>query len=391
MLTIVAFLVALGLLIAVHEYGHYRVAVACGVKVLRFSVGFGKPLLRWQPQGSPTEFVLGAFPLGGYVRMLDEREGPVAPADRHRAFNRKPVSQRAFIVAAGPLANLALAVVLYAGVNWAGVQELSPWMAQPQEGSMAESAGLQAGHQVLAARPVNNGAEPGEWNTVRSMSDLQWQITQAALAGLEVQGGVQAATQSDVDSAIVELGKAVPGMKLEVELTHTLSRAFISDRVDGALLTLDPEFLGRLTPDGLLFVIAHEYAHVHLEHQKKLGLKAMELAGMPTPQFIASMTEFRDGRRPSTLMGHVAAVLDDMQLGVVQAREQAQPDSERHHPIVATPHQQGRHSYERRPLTSTVTKRPVYASESRGCAGSDPRRTGPSLLTDHWLVGCSRP
>ena len=124
----------------------------------------------------------------------------------------------------------------------------------------------------------------------------------------------------------------------------------------------------------------------------RLGDEAFApLAGMPTPQFIASMTEFRDGRRPSTLMGHVAAVLDDMQLGVVQAREQAQPDSERHHPIVATPHQQGRHSYERRPLTSTVTKRPVYASESRGCAGSDPRRTGPSLLTDHWLVGCSRP
>ena len=96
-----------------------------------------------------------------------------------------------------------------------------------------------------------------------------------------------------------------------------------------------------------------------------------------------------DVRMP--LMGHVAAVLDDMQLGVVQAREQAQPDSERHHPIVATPHQQGRHSYERRPLTSTVTKRPVYASESRGCAGSDQRRTGPSLLTDHGVVGWSRP
>lgn len=111
------------------------------------------------------------------------------------------------------------------------------------------------------------------------------------------QGGVQAATQSDVDSAIVELGKAVPGMKLEVALTRTLSRAFISDRVDGALLTLDPEFLGRLTPDGLLFVIAHEYAHVHLEHQKKLGLKAMELAGMPTPDMAFDAIE----RKPATM------------------------------------------------------------------------------------------
>ena len=104
MLTVIAFIVALSVLIAVHEYGHYRVAVACGVKVLRFSVGFGKPLLRWQSQGSPTEFVLGAFPLGGYVRMLDEREAPVEPHERHLAFNTQPLRSRAAIVAAGGLA-----------------------------------------------------------------------------------------------------------------------------------------------------------------------------------------------------------------------------------------------------------------------------------------------
>jgi membrane-associated protease RseP (regulator of RpoE activity) len=121
LLTIAAFIVALGLLIAVHEYGHYRVAVACGVKVLRFSVGFGKPLLRWQPKGSPTEFVLGTFPLGGYVRMLDEREAPVAAEERHLAFNTQPLRSRAAIVAAGPLANLLLAVLLYSIVNWNGV------------------------------------------------------------------------------------------------------------------------------------------------------------------------------------------------------------------------------------------------------------------------------
>ena len=122
MLTVVAFVVALGLLITVHEYGHYRVAVACGVKVLRFSVGFGKPLLRWQPKDSPTEFVLCALPLGGYVRMLDEREAPVDASERHLAFNTQPLKSRAAIVAAGPLANLLLAVVLYAVVNWTGVE-----------------------------------------------------------------------------------------------------------------------------------------------------------------------------------------------------------------------------------------------------------------------------
>ena len=88
MLTLIAFIGALAILIAVHEYGHYRVAVACGVKVLRFSIGFGKPLLRWQPKGSSTEFVLAAFPLGGFVRMLDEREAPVPPEERHLAFRR---------------------------------------------------------------------------------------------------------------------------------------------------------------------------------------------------------------------------------------------------------------------------------------------------------------
>ena len=111
-ITVVAFIAALALLIAVHEYGHYRVAVACGVKVLRFSVGFGKPVWRWQRPGSSTEFVIGMLPLGGYVRMLDEREAPVAPAERHLAFNTQRLRVRAAIVAAGPLANLALAVLL---------------------------------------------------------------------------------------------------------------------------------------------------------------------------------------------------------------------------------------------------------------------------------------
>jgi regulator of sigma E protease len=123
MLTVIAFIVALGLLIAIHEYGHYRVAVACGVKVLRCSVGFGKPILRWQRPGSPTEFVVGALPLGGYVRMLDEREAPVDPAERHLAFNTQPLRARAAIVAAGPAANLLLAVLIYAGLNWTGVEE----------------------------------------------------------------------------------------------------------------------------------------------------------------------------------------------------------------------------------------------------------------------------
>ena len=110
--TLIAFLVTLGVLIVVHEWGHYRVARACGVKVLRFSIGFGKTI--WTRRIGETEWAVSWLPLGGYVRMLDEREGPVAPHELDRAFNRKSLRQRAAIVAAGPLANLVLAVLLYA-------------------------------------------------------------------------------------------------------------------------------------------------------------------------------------------------------------------------------------------------------------------------------------
>ena len=137
MVTVLAFLVALALLIAVHEYGHYRMAVACGVKVLRFSVGFGMIIWRWQPKNSPTEFVIGMVPLGGYVRMLDEREGPVAPEERHLAFNRRPLWHRTAIVAAGPLANLLLAVALYAATGWIGAREAAPVLASPLPHSLA--------------------------------------------------------------------------------------------------------------------------------------------------------------------------------------------------------------------------------------------------------------
>jgi regulator of sigma E protease len=185
MLTIVAFLVALGLLIAVHEYGHYRVAVACGVKVLRFSVGFGRVVYRWRPKrqraGQDTEFVIGAFPVGGYVKMLDEREGPVDPAQRHLAFNTQPLKSRAAIVAAGPIANLLLAVLLYSVVNWYGVQEPQPILASPVAGSVAQQAGLRGGEQVQQAALDGDPLRP-----VRSFDDLRWLLTRGALDGQDV-------------------------------------------------------------------------------------------------------------------------------------------------------------------------------------------------------------
>jgi regulator of sigma E protease len=174
--TVLAFILTLGVLIIVHEYGHYRVAVACGVKVLRFSVGFGRVLVSRRYGPDQTEFVISALPLGGYVRMLDEREGDVAPHEVQRAFNRRPLWQRVAVVAAGPLANLLLAVLLYAAAQWFGVQEPKAVLSAPVAGSAAERAGLRSGDWV------REWSEDGvRWNEVLSMTDLRWQATQAAL------------------------------------------------------------------------------------------------------------------------------------------------------------------------------------------------------------------
>lgn len=195
LMTVLAFLVTIGVLVVIHEYGHYRAAVACDVKVLRFSVGFGRVL--WSRMRGETEFVVSALPLGGYVKMLDEREGTVHPSELHRAFNRKPLWQRAIVVAAGPFANLALAVLLYACVNWAGVDELRPWFAQPKADSIAAKAGLQSQDEIVALRPVTlkdeaeSDADGDGWMPIRSMTDLQWRLTQAALKGQDLRVRVQ--------------------------------------------------------------------------------------------------------------------------------------------------------------------------------------------------------
>ncbi|MGZ5714119.1 MAG: RIP metalloprotease RseP [Caldimonas sp.] len=176
--TVLAFLLTLGVLIVVHEYGHYRVAVACGVRVLRFSIGFGRVLWRRQARPDATEFVVCALPLGGYVRMLDEREGEVAPGELDRAFTRKRLGQRAAVVAAGPAANLLLAVALYATAHWIGVDEPKALLGPPAAASLAERAGLRAGDWVRSVSSDGN-----EWRDVRSLTDLRWQVTQSLLHG----------------------------------------------------------------------------------------------------------------------------------------------------------------------------------------------------------------
>jgi len=182
LISALAFIVTLGVLVIVHEYGHYRVAVACGVKVLRFSVGFGRVLWRRQATPDSTEFVVCALPLGGYVRMLDEREDNVPASDLHRSFNRKTLWQRSAIIVAGPLANLLLAVVLYAAAHWIGLDEPKAVVSQPVAATPAERSGLKAGDWVRAL-----AVEGDDWQDVHSLVDLRWQLMQAALAQQAVQ------------------------------------------------------------------------------------------------------------------------------------------------------------------------------------------------------------
>lgn len=159
--TLLATLVALGVLVTIHEWGHFWVARRCGVKVLRFSVGFGRPI--WMRTGRDgTEYAVAAIPLGGYVRMLDEREGDVPEALREQAFNNKSVYQRIAIVAAGPLVNLIFAVFAYACLFLSGINVVVPVIGQVVPGSPAAQALVPAGQEVLAV----DGYQVQSWNEV---------------------------------------------------------------------------------------------------------------------------------------------------------------------------------------------------------------------------------
>lgn len=170
-LYVAAFVVVLAVLIFFHELGHYLAARYCGVKVLRFSIGFGPVIWQRQFGVDRTEWALSLVPLGGYVKMLDEREAPVAPSELARAFNLQGVGARSLIVAAGPLANFLLAILLYWGVFMGGSHELLAIMGEPKPASPAAMAGIRAGEQVQAVDAV----------PVQTWNQLRWSLLQKAV------------------------------------------------------------------------------------------------------------------------------------------------------------------------------------------------------------------
>jgi len=158
--SIAAFVVALGILITVHEFGHYWVARKVGVKVLRFSIGFGKPLWKRRLGADQTELVIAVLPLGGYVKMLDETEGDVPEAEKHRAFNRQSIPKRTAVVVAGPLFNFLFAVLAYSFLYMTGIDGIKPVVGKVVEGSIAERAGFRAGDELLSV----DGKKVASWD-----------------------------------------------------------------------------------------------------------------------------------------------------------------------------------------------------------------------------------
>ena len=210
LITVLSFLVTVGVLVVVHEFGHYLAARLANVKILRFSVGFGKPLMVRRRGADQTEWVLAAIPLGGYVKMVDEREGPVAPADLPRAFNNQNVWTRIGIVIAGPLANFLLAFFVYWALFIAGMPGLKPVVGDPPAGTPAAYAGLANGDVVTAVSD----------ETVATWNDVRWLL----------------------------LKEAVKRGTVDIEV-KTASGSSATRRLDMSSLTkddLDKDFLGKL-------------------------------------------------------------------------------------------------------------------------------------------------
>jgi regulator of sigma E protease len=185
LITLGAFLLTLGVLVSFHEFGHFIAARACGVRVLRFAVGFGKPLLTYRA-ANQTEWVLASIPLGGYVKLLDgrDRNQAINPDDRKDAFDFKPLWQRSLIVAAGPFANFFLAVALFAAIYISGAPQLPAVLQNPPENSLAYEFGISQGDRVLGWQELSSNEVPiaGEFKVVLSWNSLRWNLMDALTA-----------------------------------------------------------------------------------------------------------------------------------------------------------------------------------------------------------------
>jgi regulator of sigma E protease len=210
---VLAFLVSIGILVAVHEYGHFWMARRVGIRVLRFSIGFGKPL--WKRRATDgTEYAISSIPLGGYVKLLDEREGPVAAEDLHAAYNRKPVWARVLVLLAGPFANFLFAAAAYWVLFVVGIPALKPILGEITPDSLAAQAGLRAGDQIVA---VGDRATATRESAVLAILDQLIEQRAIDLRLRDPQGGTRAA-QIRIEGSprpLTEPGALLPGLGFE--------------------------------------------------------------------------------------------------------------------------------------------------------------------------------
>ncbi len=215
LIIVAAFLVAIGILVAVHEFGHYWVAKKLGFKVLRFSIGFGKPLLmRVGKDADRTEYCIAAIPLGGYVKLLDEREGEVSAAEVHRSFTRRPVLHRIAVLLAGPAMNLLFASLLYAILAMVGTEIVKPVVGQVRLDSPAAVAGLQRGDEIVRVGNRSVG------DTEELQIALIRQFTDDGVVPLRVrrEGSERSLTLKVAEDrrAMTEPGKLLPGLGFDL-------------------------------------------------------------------------------------------------------------------------------------------------------------------------------
>jgi regulator of sigma E protease len=224
LLPIVAFVAAIGILVTVHEFGHFWVARRLGVKVLRFSIGFGKPL--WMKTFGPdkTELVVAAIPLGGYVKMLDEREGDVSEEEKHRAFNRQSIRTRVAVVVAGPLFNFLFAIFAYWMMFVAGVPGLRPIVGDVVPASFAAEAGFVSGDEILSVR----GRPTPTWeSTVMALLDAGLSEQLVFDVNVRDSGGRERALQVHLDrpDELLEKGGVLKNFGLDAwQPTATIDR-----------------------------------------------------------------------------------------------------------------------------------------------------------------------
>lgn len=230
---LLAFLVAVCLLVTVHEFGHYWVARRLGFKVLRFSVGFGRPLWTRVAGADRTEYVLAAIPLGGYVKLLDEREGPVPPDQLSRAFTRKPHWQRIAVLLAGPAFNFLFAILVLAGMLMvSGVTEIRPLIGNVPEGSLAQRAGVRSGDEVLA---INGKAISGADGVVLALMDGVSSGEPISLQ-LRSSGGAQRQATLHIDSDAERRRLSDPD-----QLLSGLGLPFMQPPIPPVLGTVEPD------------------------------------------------------------------------------------------------------------------------------------------------------